>query len=90
MKLKVKAETIIRTIVLVIALVNQVLTVLGKNPIPISEDEVYQLVTMIVSIAASVWAWWKNNSFTNAAIRGDMLMENIKKEEADQAKARRL
>lgn len=90
MKLKVKAETIIRTIVLVIALVNQVLTVLGKNPIPISEDEVYQLVTMIVSIAASVWAWWKNNSFTNAAIRGDMLMETIKKEEADQAKARRL
>lgn len=74
----VKADTIIRTIVLIIALLNQGLAIFGKEAFPITEDEVYQVVTVIATIASSVWAWWKNNSFTKNAIEADKVLDNLK------------
>lgn len=79
--MKVKTETIIRTIVLILALANQVLAIYGKDKIPITEDEVYQLVTLIVTVVTSLWAWWKNNSFTQPAIKADAYMEMLRKEQ---------
>ena len=78
--MKVKTETIIRTIVLILALVNQVLAIYGKQKIPITEDEIYQLITLIVTIGASLWTWWKNNSFTQPAIQADEYMEKLRQE----------
>lgn len=75
---EVKTDTIIRTIVLVLALINQVLAIAGKEAIPITDEDVYQVVTIIVTIGAALWAWWKNNSFTKAAIIGDMAMKEAK------------
>jgi len=74
----VKAETIARTIVLFIALANQILAIAGKEIFPVTEDQVYQVVTLIGTIAASAWAWWKNNSFTKNAIEADKLLEDLK------------
>ena len=76
--MKVKTDTIIRTIVLVIALVNQILTSTGHSVLPISDDQVNELITLVVTIGASVWAWWKNNSFTQAALYADQTMKEIK------------
>ena len=79
--MKIKTDTIIRTIVLVLALVNQVLAIYGKEVIPVTEDEVYQLVTLIVTIASTLWAWWKNNSFTQAALMADEYLERLRIEQ---------
>ena len=79
--MKVKTETIIRTIVLILALANQVLAIYGKQKIPITEDEVYQLITLIVTIGSALWAWWKNNSFTQPAIKADEYMEKLRQEQ---------
>lgn len=67
----VSKETIIRTIILVIALLNQILTAAGKNPLPFSDEEIYMGLTAVFTVAATVWAWWKNNSFTQNAIAAD-------------------
>lgn len=75
---KVSKETIIRTVVLVFALVNQVLTALNINPLPFSEEEVYEAMSLVLTAAASIWAWWKNNSFTAAAIEADKLKDQLK------------
>lgn len=77
---EIKTDTIIRTIVLIIALINQVLAILGKEAIPITEDTVYQVVTLIFTVGAALWAWWKNNSFTLAAIEGDKVKDALKRE----------
>lgn len=79
--MKVKTDTIIRTIVLAIALANQVLAIFGREAFPVTEDQVYQIVTVLATIGAAIWAWWKNNSFTFAAIQGDKLVEKLKKGE---------
>lgn len=79
--MKVKTETIIRTVVLILALINQVLAITGRQAIPITEDEVYQLISLVVTIAAALWSWWKNNSFTLPAIKADEYLEQLRKEE---------
>ena len=71
MKRKIRTETIVRTAVLAFALVNQLLAVAGKNPLPFTNEDVGQGVSMALTAAASLWAWWKNNSFTQAAIAAD-------------------
>lgn len=76
--LHVKADTIARTIVLFIALANQVMMVMGWTPVQIEEESVYTLISTIVTIAAAVWAWWKNNSFTKAAIKADEVLKEEK------------
>lgn len=80
MEVRVKTDTIVRTIVLIMALINQVLAIKGKEVLPVTEDEVYQLVSLVITITASLWAWWKNNSFTQAAIMGDQLKDQLKQE----------
>lgn len=79
--MKVKTETIIRTIVLAVTLLNQVLTAIGKNPLPFAEDELYTALTTAATIAATVWAWWKNNSFTKSAIKADEVLAELKSKE---------
>lgn len=82
--MRVQKETIIRTIVLIVALLNQLLVFLGKDKFAISENDVYQYASCIVTVLASLWNWWKNNSFTEEAIAADealMIMKAEKKEE---------
>lgn len=76
--MKVKADTIARTIVLFLALINQCLAVAGKEVLPFTNDEVYQVVSLIATFITSAVAWWKNNSFTKAAMEADTYKERLK------------
>lgn len=67
----VKKDTIIRTVILVIALVNTLLNACGKNTLPFTDDEVSAVISAMFTFAASIMAWWKNNSFTDNAIKAD-------------------
>lgn len=60
----VDAGTIARTIILLLGLVNQVLVMFGVQTIPVADELINQLVALALSVGASVWAWWKDNSFT--------------------------
>lgn len=77
-KVKVGADTVLRTVVLVIALVNQVLTATGHNPLPFSNEELYSVLSAVFTVIASIIAWWKNNSFTKSAIYSDGIMKSLK------------
>lgn len=76
--MKISKDTIIRTAVLIIALVNQALIMFGKNQLPWTEDELYQGVSAVVTVIASVWGFWKNNSFTNEAQQADKYLEELR------------
>lgn len=73
---KVEKETIVRTVVLIIALLNNILTMSGYNPLPFSDEEVYTAATAVLTVGATLWAWWKNNSFTGKAIEADKVLHN--------------
>lgn len=63
--------TIIRTAVLVLAIANNALAIAGKSPLPFDSDTVTEVISFAFTAAASIVAWWKNNSFTQAAIEAD-------------------
>ena len=75
---KISAATIARTAVLLLALTNQVLSALGKPMLPIESQTVEQLVTAGITTVAALIAWWKNNSFTQAALAADEVYEQKK------------
>lgn len=74
MENKITAGTIARTIVLLLALVNQCLSMASVQLIPIADEDINTLVTTLWTVAASLAAWWKNNSFSKAALDGDAAM----------------
>ena len=77
-KTNISAGTIARTIVLALALVNQILTAIGHAVLPITDEQVNTLVSTIWTVAAAVVAWYKNNSISAAAIEADAVMKDLK------------
>lgn len=71
-------DTLVRTIITLIAAVNAVCAIMGWIPLEITENMVYTAVSSIALIGSAGWSWWKNNSFTPAAQEGDALMKEIK------------
>ena len=74
----ISAGTIARTAVLALALTNQILSTTGHAVLPIESSELERLITTGFTVAASLVSWWKNNSFTNAAIEADKTYEKLK------------
>lgn len=78
MKQKVTPGTIARTVILALALVNQCLSFAGISPIPVEDESITQLISLVFTVVSAVIAWWKNNSFTNAAIQADEALKDLK------------
>lgn len=70
--------TIARTACLALALTNQILSAAGKPVLPIQDEDLNALVTTGLTVAASLAAWWKNNSFTEAALQADAALETFR------------
>ncbi|MGE6627358.1 phage holin [Bacillus pumilus] len=63
--------TVIRTVLLFMALINQTLIIFGKPVLPIEEDQITSLAetlylagSMIFTIVTTLMAWFKNNYVT--------------------------
>ncbi|MCY7835189.1 phage holin [Bacillus haynesii] len=74
--------TVIRTVLLFIALVNQTLIMFGKSALPINEDQVNTLAdalylagSTIFTIVTTLVAWYKNNYVTS---KGKLQKETLK------------
>ena len=74
----ISAGTVARTACLLLALTNQVLSALGKPVLPIESATVEQLVTAGITTVAALVAWWKNSSFTTAALEADKTFDRLK------------
>ena len=75
---KISAGTIARTIILTLALINQVLAAIGKPIINISDDNINMLISSGFTVVSAIMAWWKNNSFTKEAIEADKYKNSLK------------
>ncbi|WKB77983.1 phage holin [Bacillus glycinifermentans] len=74
--------TVVRTVLLFIALVNQTLIMFGKAALPISEDQVntladtlYMAGSTVFTIITSLVSWYKNNYVTS---KGKLQKEVLK------------
>ena len=76
----VSKETWIRTATLFLALVNQILVTTGFEAFPFEVDELYEIGSTVTTALLAIWAWWKNNSFTEEAQAADEAMRELKQE----------
>lgn len=79
-KPKIDSGTIARSIILLLTLINAVLGFLGKDKLPFTEDSVYEWVTIVTTIGATIWAWWQNNAFTHDARKAESFRKKLKSE----------
>ena len=78
MNTNITAGTIARLICLFLALVNQVLVMTGHSVLPIENQTIELVVTNVWTIAAAVWGYWKNNSWTLKARKADAYLAHEK------------
>lgn len=79
--MKIETGTIVRTATLVLALINQILSVSGKPILPIEDAQVELLLSTGITVVVALVNWWKNNSFTQPALESNKLMKDLKAEQ---------
>lgn len=75
---KIEVGTIVRTALLGLALINQLLVYSGHSVLPITDQTLELVITNGFTLVASLMAWWKNNSFTKKAIAADQVLKESK------------
>jgi SPP1 family holin len=81
--MKISKSTIIRTILVAIVIINFILEKLGVDLIPVDESIIGMFVETFVEIAVIVVGFWKNNSFSQAAIRADEFLKELRNDDAE-------
>ena len=75
---KTDVGTITRTILIIIALINQGLLIAGKNPLPFEDDQIAQVISFGFTAVTALIAWWKNNNFSQEAIEAQKYLDDLK------------
>lgn len=81
--MKISKSTIIRTILVAIVIINFILEKLGVDLIPADESVITMFVETLIEIAVIVVAWWKNNSFSEKAIKADEFLKELREEDEE-------
>jgi len=55
---KEQIAMLVRTAVLFLALLNQLLLVFGYTILPISEEELSELLSTLLTMLSALWVWW--------------------------------
>lgn len=73
-----KTAGIVRLVVLVLLLANQALVSFGYNPLPFSEEQIYEGVSTLALTASAIWSWWKHNNITKESEEAQVVLERKK------------
>ena len=77
---KVEVGTWVRFALVLLSIVNRILLMAGVNTLPFTDEEISALIGDIFMIIVMLNAFWKNNSFTAAALAADKVMKNLRKQ----------
>lgn len=69
----------IRVTVLFYALVNQFLIAAGYSPLPFAEGEVEEFVSMLITMASTVWVGYRNTNLSDDAVVAQQQLDEMKK-----------
>lgn len=73
-----KTAGIIRLVVLLFLIANQGVITFGYNPLPFSEEEVYEFVSLVALAISGIWSWWKHAVITKEAKEAQVVLERNK------------
>ena len=79
--MKITKGTIARTIAIILTIVNIVLKQMGYDIINVSESEILTFIEAVLEVAIIAVGFWKNNSYTEKAIKADDFLRTLKEGE---------
>ena len=84
----VTSEAITNVLILVVALINAILQMLGINTLPIENEELSAVVSGVFLVGMALWNTWKNRNVTtvsqevqqiaDAVKNGELLIEDVR------------
>lgn len=74
----ITSEAITNVFILVVALINAVLQMLGINTLPIEDEEISAIVSGIFLVGMALWNTWKNRNVTPASQIAQQVTDMIK------------
>lgn len=83
--MKISKGTIIRTIAVVLVILNIILERKGIDVINVSEYEIGMFVETVIEIAVIVIGFWKNNSYSEKAIKADQFLKYLRDSESNES-----
>lgn len=81
----VKISTWVRLMMMMIALISYLAKEFGLVPPEVTENEVYNIVIIVFTVISFLQAYWKNNSFTEAAQEADSYFNLLKEDYKEEA-----
>lgn len=79
--MKISKSTIVRTILIVLVIINFFLEKLGVDLIPTDESTILMWVEWLIEVAVIVVGFWKNNSYSEKAIKADEFLNTLRESE---------
>ncbi len=76
--MKISKGTLIRTVMFIVVVINFCLEKFGIDIIPADENKITMVIEYLIEIAVLVVGFWKNNSFSPAAIKADEVLKELK------------
>jgi SPP1 family holin len=84
----ITSEAITNVLILVVALINAILQMLGINTLPIENEELSAIVSGVFLVGMALWNTWKNRNVTtvsqevqqiaDAVKNGELLIEDVR------------
>ena len=74
----ITSEAITNVFILVIALINAILQMLGINTLPIENEEVSAIVSGVFLVGMALWNTWKNRNVTTVAQEVQQIADAVK------------
>ena len=79
--MNVSKSTIVRTILVILVLVNFILERFGIDVIPADEYTITMFVEVAIEVGILIVGFWKNNSYTENAIKADKFLKELRESE---------
>lgn len=73
-----RAKAIALLVVQLFSVIQTGLSLAGVSQLPFTSDQVSAAITGVIAVITSVWAWWRNNNMTAAAVAGQRVVDRVK------------
>lgn len=74
----ITSEAITSVLILVVALINAILQMLGINTLPIKNEEISAIVSGVFLVGMALWNTWKNRNVTTVAQEVQQIADAVK------------
>ena len=74
---EVSVGSYVRLAMLLISVLNLALRCFGADTLPMNNEAVEDFVSVAFTLASTLAAYWKNNSFTSAALAADETLKEL-------------